>query len=83
MSENRENETGDELFMEELGQVQGGLSPDLLPITLARNEVELGPTEPRPWPITKPLFELGPIPPTPITTQALNETGPTLPPFRK
>ncbi|MEY4547387.1 MAG: hypothetical protein RL685_3582 [Pseudomonadota bacterium] len=75
MSQNQENETtGDELFLEELGQVQGGRvevrSRPLL--TLGRMEVELG--------VKEPVFPPGL--PRPITTQALHETGPTLPPPR-
>lgn len=71
MNQERNNEAaGEELFMEELGQVHGGTRPiGPIPVTLARYEVETG--------LKEPLF---PRPPQPVTTQALREVGPTLPP---
>lgn len=85
MNQERDNETtGEELFMEELGQIHGGTRPlGPVPVTLARYEVEVGVKEPVfPPPVTTQLLrEAGPTPP-PYMTQALNETGPTLPPPR-
>ena len=48
MNQERDNETtGEELFMEELGQIHGGTRPlGPVPVTLARYEVEVGVKEP-------------------------------------
>ena len=74
MSQKRDDETfGEELFMEELGQVQGGIQ---LPINV-RPMISLGLPEaegikeplPRPTPTPRPRF------PFPIVTQGLHEVG--------
>lgn len=82
-----DDSTGQELFIEELGQVLGGQAdPEVMP-SVGRTDIEVGVRPPvRPWkpsPVTQALHETGPTPPVPkdpiYSTMAVGEEGVTPP----